>query len=143
MDQLTQKRQSIARPPTARELAVDTSFKWLTKVLAGFTVLVAALIVILIAKQAMPAILKYGPHFVVSTQWDAGKGKFGILPQIVGTLVTSTIGVAIAAVFGISMAVFLTEQFIPRWMESVFKNTITLLAAIPSVVYGLWGIFVV
>jgi phosphate transport system permease protein len=138
-----QQRERIARPPTAREHAVDRLFKWVTGIFAGFTALVVALIVILITKQAMPAILKYGPGFVVSRHWDAGKGQFGILPEIVGTMVSSTIGVALAAVFGIAVAVFLTEEFIPRWLESILKNVITLLAAIPSVVYGLWGIFVV
>ena len=137
------KRESIARPPTGRERAVDASFKWATRIVAGLSALVVALIVITITKQAMPAILKYGPSFVVSRHWDAGKGQFGILPEIFGTLLSSTIGVGLAAGFGIAVAVFLTEEFIPRWLESVLKNVITLLAAIPSVVYGLWGIFVV
>src|SRR5580658_520368 len=141
MAQPTQEARGISRPPTARELALDASFRWATRVFAGLTTLVVALIVLLIAKQAMPAILKYGPHFIVSTRWDAGKGQFGILPEIFGTLLSSTIGVALAAVFGIAVAVFLTEEFIPRWLQSVLKNVITLLAAIPSVVYGLWGIF--
>jgi phosphate transport system permease protein len=139
----TEQRERIARPPTAREHAVDRSFKWVTRIFAGFTAVVAALVVILITKQAMPAILKYGFGFVVSKHWDAGKGQFGILPEIVGTMVSSTIGVALASLFGIAVAVFLTEEFIPRWLESILKNVITLLAAIPSVVYGLWGIFVV
>jgi len=139
----TEKPKGIARPPTARELAVDASFRWVTRIFAGLTALVVALIVILIAKQAMPAIRRYGVTFVASKHWDAGKGQFGILPEIFGTLLSSTIGVALAAVFGIAVAVFLTEEFIPRWLESTLKNIITLLAAIPSVVYGLWGIFVV
>jgi phosphate transport system permease protein len=143
MEHPTRQRERIGRPPTAREHAVDRFFKWVTRIFAGFTAVVVALIVILITKQAMPAILKYGPGFVVSKHWDAGKGQFGILPEIFGTMVSSTIGVALAAVFGIAVAVFLTEEFIPRWLESILKNVITLLAAIPSVVYGLWGIFVV
>jgi phosphate transport system permease protein len=138
-----QERKSIARPPTVRELAANVSFQWATRLFAGLSALVVALIVILIAKQAMPAFLKYGSAFVVSTRWDAGKSQFGILPEIFGTIVTSSIGVALAAIFGVAGAVFLTEEFIPRWLESVLKNVITLLAAIPSVVYGLWGIFVV
>jgi phosphate transport system permease protein len=127
----------------SRELALDASFKWVTRTFAGLTTLVVALVVLLVAKQAMPAILKYGPGFVVSRHWDAGKGQFGILPEIIGTLLSSTIGVALAAAFGVAVAVFLTEEFIPRWLQSVLKTVVTLLAAIPSVVYGLWGIFVV
>jgi len=143
MVQPIQEQRSIARPPTARELALDASFKWVTRTFAGLTTLVVALVVLLVAKQAMPAMLRYGPGFVVSRHWDAGKGQFGVLPEIFGTLLSSTIGVALAAAFGIAVAVFLTEEFIPRWLQSVLKTVITLLAAIPSVVYGLWGIFVV
>jgi phosphate transport system permease protein len=139
----TPEAAAIARPPTKYEHLADRSFRWATRVLAVFSALVAALIVILIAKQAMPAVHKFGLHFVVSTKWDAGKGQYGILPEIFGTLVSSILGVALAAIFGVAAAVFLTEEFIPRWLENIFKNVVQLLAAIPSVVYGLWGIFVV
>jgi phosphate transport system permease protein len=143
MTSLKTEPTSIASPPTAREITADRSFKWIARILAALIAVITALVVILIVKQAMPAILKYGPDFIVSSQWDAGKGKFGILPEIFGTVVSSCIGVALASVFGIAMAVFLTEEFIPRWLENILKNIVTLLAAIPSVVYGLWGIFVV
>lgn len=137
------RREAISRPPTARELALDRSFRWASRILAGFTALLVVFIVVLVARQAWPAIEKFGFGFVTSTRWDAGKNQFGILPQIAGTLVSSLIGVALATVFGIAVAVFLTEDFIPQWLENILTNVITLLAAIPSVVYGLWGIFVV
>jgi phosphate transport system permease protein len=137
------QRAAIARPPTARERAFDVGFRWATRLLAGSTALLVVAIVILIAKQAMPALVKFGPGFITSTKWDAGKGVYGILPQLFGTLVSSLLGVALATLFGVALAVFLTEEFIPRWLENILKNVITLLAAIPSVVYGLWGIFVV
>jgi phosphate transport system permease protein len=142
MTSSTTESKSVATPPTARELWADRTFKWITRIFATLIALVTVLVVVLIAKQAMPAIVKYGPGFMVSSHWDAGKEKFGILPEIFGTVVSSTIGVALAAVFGIAMAVFLTQEFIPRWLENLLKNIVTLLAAIPSVVYGLWGIFV-
>ncbi len=135
--------EGIARPPTSREIAVDRCFRWATRILAGFSALLVALIVLLIAKQAIPAIRKFGFDFVTSTRWDAGKSQFGILPELFGTILSSAIGVALATVFGVAVAVFLTQQFIPRWLENLLHNVITLLAAIPSVVYGLWGIFVV
>jgi phosphate transport system permease protein len=142
-DSMSQGRPRIARPPTGRERAFDLSFRWATRVMAALTGVLVALIVALIAKQAFPAIHKFGLGFIASTKWDAGKQQFGILPQLFGTLVSSAIGVGLAAVFGIAVAVFLTQSFIPRWLENILKNVITLLAAIPSVVYGLWGIFVV
>jgi len=143
MAKSTEDREHISRAPTAREMGTDQAFKWATRVCAALSGLLVALIVILLAKQAMPAIMKYGPHFVTSQKWDASKGQFGILPEIFGTVVSSAIGVALAGVFGVVTAVFLTEEFIPRWLESALQSVITLLAAIPSVVYGLWGIFVV
>ncbi|MGD0674087.1 MAG: phosphate ABC transporter permease subunit PstC [Polyangiaceae bacterium] len=135
--------KTVARPPTPRELATNRAFTWITRLFAAFTVLLVLLIVLLVTKQAMPAILKYGLHFVASSRWDAGSGQFGILPEIYGTVLSSLIGVGLAALFGVAVAVFLTEEFIPRWLEGVLSTVVTLLAAIPSVVYGLWGIFVV
>jgi phosphate transport system permease protein len=140
---MAQLTESIARPPTEAERRFDTGFKWATRILAGLTALVVLLIVLLLVKEAMPAMARYGTTFITSTTWDPGKGKFGILPEIYGTLVSSAIGVALGSVFGIAAAVFLTEEFIPKWLENFFQAVVTLLAAIPSVVYGLWGIFVV
>ncbi len=107
------------------------------------TILICVLVVGLIAWQASPAIRVYGAHFIVETVWDSGKAQYGILPEIVGTMYSSVIGVALGALFGVTVAIFLTQEFIPLWLEVTFKNIINLLAAIPSVVYGLWGIFVV
>lgn len=143
MATLTKEPAPIARPPTGLELGVDRGFKLLTCVFGWLTILVVVLIVALIAWQAFPAIRAYGASFIVGTDWDPGKAKYGILPEIVGTMYSSVIGVALGALFGVAVAIFLTQEFIPRWLETTFKNIINLLAAIPSVVYGLWGIFVV
>jgi phosphate transport system permease protein len=95
-----------------------------------------------IGKEALPAMGKYGPNFLISQTWDANKAKFGILPQIWGTLYSSFLALLIGGVFGVTVAIFLTQDFLPATLQAVFKNIIELLAAIPSVVYGLWGIFV-
>jgi phosphate transport system permease protein len=139
----TTQHQPIARPPTALEKAWDVSFQWSSRIFAWLTILVVFLVVGLIALEASPAISKFGFGFFTESTWDPNKDKSGILPQIVGTLYSSVIGVAIGAVFGVAVAIFLTQDFIPTWAENIFKNIINLLAAIPSVVYGLWGIFVV
>jgi phosphate transport system permease protein len=137
------EHHSIGRSPRQAEVRAEGVFQWGTRIVAGLNTLAVFLIIALILYEALPAIRSFGTSFVVSKTWDAGKGKFGILPEIVGTMVSSILGVALATVFGIAVAIFLTEQFIPRWLESIFKNIVQLLAAIPSVVYGLWGIFVV
>ncbi len=147
MATLTQEQTTIARPPTGFELAADQAFRWLARIFGWLTILVVASVVVLIARQAYPAIRAYGASFIVETVWapntDPAKAKYGILPEIVGTMYSSVIGVAIGALFGVAVAIFLTQEFIPHWLETTFKNIINLLAAIPSVVYGLWGIFVV
>jgi phosphate transport system permease protein len=139
----TQQPPTIARPPTGPDKAWDAAFQWSSRLFAWLTILVVFLVVGLIAWQAFPAIQKYGLGFITETKWDAGKEEYGILPEIFGTMYSSVIGVAIGAVFGVAVAIFLTQDFIPPWAENLFKHTINLLAAIPSVVYGLWGIFVV
>ena len=143
MTEEREETQSIARAPSSGEQRADRVIQWATRISALFFGAVVVMVVLLLVKQALPAIAKYGPAFIVGKKWDAGKGEFGILPEIFGTVVSSTIGVGLAALFGIATAVFLTEKFIPRWLENALQSVITLLAAIPSVVYGLWGIFVV
>src|SRR5262245_5905774 len=90
-----QPRPPIARAPTERERGLDHVFRWTTRILAGFSALLVALIIALIAKQAMPAILELGPGFITATKWDAAKGHYGILPELFGTVVSSGIGVAL------------------------------------------------
>src|SRR5262249_3402754 len=77
------------------------------------------------------------------TTWDVKGGQFGILPAIWGTLYSSLLALLIGGGFGIAMAIFLTQDFLPPKLSQVFRTIVELLAAIPSVVYGLCGIFVV
>jgi phosphate transport system permease protein len=106
------------------------------------TILLLAYIVFRIGGQALPALSKYGLGFLVSTTWDVNARQFGILPEIWGTLYSSILALFIGGFFGITIAIFLTQDFLPYKVEIVLKSIIELLAAIPSVVYGLWGIYV-
>jgi phosphate transport system permease protein len=101
------------------------------------------LIVFQIAWTARPAIQTYGADFLTTSKWDPSGRKFGVLPQIGGTLYSSVLGVALGSIFGIAVAIVITQDFLSPKVEIVIKNVVELLAAIPSVVYGLWGIFVV
>jgi phosphate transport system permease protein len=134
---------SIARPPTGFERVADVCFRRLTHILALLAIGLVILLVVQIAITAYPAIEKYGVDFLVTDKWDPSGDKFGIAPQIGGTLYSSILGVAIGSLFGLAVAIFLTQDFIPYKLEIGLKNIVELLAAIPSVVYGLWGIFVV
>jgi phosphate transport system permease protein len=134
---------SISRPPTGGEIASDRIFRGMCFAFAWFTILLVVLIVLGIGERAWPAMKSQGLGFITSDKWDAGKGTFGILPEIGGTLYSAILGVGLATIFGVAVAVVLTQDFLPPAWEHFLKNVIELLAAIPSVVYGLWGIFVV
>src|SRR6185437_2553769 len=83
----------------------------------------------------------FGWRFVTSSDWDAAGGQFGALVPIYGTLVTSAIALIIAVPVSIGIALFLTE-IAPRWTRGPIGIAIELLAAIPSIIYGMWGLFV-
>lgn len=154
-----------SRPPSRREQTTNRVFRALTHGCAWLTVALVVYIVLTIGVQAAPAMRQYGLGFITETEWDSNAGVYGILPQIWGTLYSSLLALVLGSLLGISVAVFLSEHFLstavftllrvfgkqfhPFWgklpdrLENLLRNLIELLAAIPSVVYGLWGIFVV
>jgi len=135
----------ISRPPTAREILFDRTFRGLTYTFALATVLLLLFIVVDLSTTAAQAISQQGVSPLTGQTWAAGKDppEYGMLPAIWGTVYSSILGVAIGTVFGVSVAIFLTEDFLSPRFTIILKHIIELLAAIPSVVYGLWGIFVV
>ncbi len=134
---------AISRPPSALDVIADRTFYGLAWASTFFILVLVALILWRIAGQALPAIQDYGPGFLFGTAWDVQKEQFGILPQIWGTLYSSLLALLIGGFFGITVAIFLTQDFLPPRLAGLFRTTIEMLAAIPSVVFGLWGIFVV
>ncbi len=134
---------SISSPPSGFDIAVDRAFRGSTRFFAWITVALVFMIVYEVAGKAYPAIREHGLGFLTTKTWDLQSGEFGVLPEIWGTLYSSTLALMIGGFFGISIAIFLTQDFLPGKIEWAFKNIVELLAAIPSVVYGLWGIFVV
>jgi phosphate transport system permease protein len=99
------------------------------------------LIVLVLLQQAQPAIQHFGPSFLWRTAWNPVKLDFGALPFIYGTLLTSAIALAIALPVGVGVAVFLAEPGTAR-LRSGIGLGVELLAAIPSVVYGIWALYV-
>ncbi len=134
--------EPISSPPTGSEVLFDRIFRGFTRGCTWFIILLVIYIVVEIGGKAFPAMKEYGLSFLTSTTWDVNKGRFGILPEIWGTLYSSLLALIIGGFFGVTMAIFLTQDFLPHKLQMVFKNIVELLAAIPSVVYGLWGIFV-
>jgi phosphate transport system permease protein len=133
---------TVSAPPSKWENFSDQAFKSTTWLCTLAIILLLFYILFQIGKEALPAMGAYGVSFLTSQTWDANNAQFGILPQIWGTLYSSFLALLIGGVFGVTVAIFLTQDFLPAWLQAVFKNIIELLAAIPSVVYGLWGIFV-
>src|SRR5262249_15097099 len=133
----------ISRPPTRREVLSDRWFRALTRGLAWAVLGLVVFLVVQLAITAGPAMRDQGLRFLTTWKWDPSGNRYGILPQIGGTLYSSILGVALGSLFGVAVAIVLTQDYLPQRLEVVLKNIIELLAAIPSVVYGLWGIFVV
>jgi phosphate transport system permease protein len=134
---------SISAPPTRSDYVFDRSFRGLARICAWLILAIVAALLWQIGEKAIPAIRDYHVGFLTSAVWDANKDQFGILPEIWGTLYSSTLGLIIGGFFGVVMAIFLTQDFLPPLLAALFRTIVDLLAAIPSVVYGLWGIFVV
>jgi phosphate transport system permease protein len=119
----------------------DAAFRHLTRAAAmGVLVLLSAVIISLIA-GSLPAIRTFGFGFLVSQSWNPVTDKFGALPAIYGTIVTSLIAMLIAVPVGLMIAFFLTE-LCPQWLRRPIGIAIELLAGIPSIIYGIWGLFV-
>jgi phosphate transport system permease protein len=119
----------------------DLGLYGLTAGAAFGVVALVALLVYELIHQAWPAIENFGLGFITSQAWDPVKNDFGALDFIWGTLYTSAIAVVLAAPLSIAIALFLSE-LAPRWIRDVLGALIEMLAAIPSVVIGLWGVFV-
>ncbi len=119
----------------------DAAFRVLTR-LAAITVLVLLGAVILsLISGSLPAIQAFGLNFLVEERWNPVTEKFGALAPIYGTLVTSFIAMLIAVPVGLLIAIFLTE-LCPIWLRRPIGIAIELLAGIPSIIYGIWGLFV-
>ena len=100
-----------------------------------------ALITFEVAVEAWPALRTYGAGFLTSSEWDPVRERFGAAPMIYGTVVSSILALILSAPLALGVAIWLSE-FAPRWLRQPVGFLVDLLAAIPSVVYGLWGIFV-
>jgi len=135
-------RGTIARPPNAWQRGSDIAFKAIAHAFGALVVLVLLGVLLEVMRHAHGAMSAYGIRFLTSSVWDANRAEFGVLPQIVGSAYTSFLALLIGGLLGIAVALVLSQGFLHHRLELVMKNVVELLAAIPSVVYGLWGIFV-
>jgi phosphate transport system permease protein len=131
-----------SRPPMLRNNALmDAIFRNVTRSFAFLVFSLLAAILVSLAVGSAPSLEKFGFAFLFNGNWDPVKEDFGALVPIVGTLVTSGIALAIAIPVSFGIALFLTELS-PVWLRRPLGTAIEMLAAIPSIIYGMWGLFV-
>lgn len=135
-------RPASPLPPSVRTNSIaDVLFAFAAKMAAWLTLALLTGILLSLLFGALPAIEKYGLSFLTRSVWDPVKEDFGGLVMIYGTLATSVIALLIAVPVSFGIAVFLTEMS-PAWLKRPLGTAIELLAAIPSIVYGMWGLLV-
>ncbi len=138
---MNEEKTKIGAPRRRDSHWGDRAFKWLTLAMALSIFLLVFVIGYELSKGSRPALEKFGWHFLTSSDWDPVNDIYGALPFIFGTVVSSLIALLIAVPISIGTAVYLTE-LAPLWLRQPLTMFIELLAAVPSVILGLWGIFV-
>ncbi len=124
---------------SARPARADAAFRWLATVSSAIVLLVLGLIVIAMGARTLPVFREMGVRFFVSKRWSPADEAYGALPFVWGTLYTSVLATAISVPISLGVALF-TAEVAPRWLKRPLVYVIDLLAVIPSVVFGLWGI---
>jgi phosphate transport system permease protein len=120
---------------------VEGLFKNITRASAFIVFAMVIAILVSLWLGALPALQKFGPGFLTSTEWNPVTENFGALPAIFGTLVTSAIAMLIGVPVSFGIAIFITELS-PMWLKRPVATAVELLAAIPSIIYGMWGLFI-
>ena len=138
---LTDPDPCPAHPPPG-DYAFDRGFRGIAWLSAVLILALVVYIIIEIGGKACRRSPNTASSFLTSTTWNVQTRQFGILPEIWGTLYSSLLALMLGGVFGVAIAIFLTQDFLPSRLAAVFRTIIELLAAIPSVVFGLWGIYV-
>jgi len=123
-----------------RHPSSDGFFRYGSLIFAVSVIAIIAISLVVLVQGAFPALTKFGLSFLTGTNWDAAIG-FGALPYILGTLVTALIAIIIGVPISLGIAIFLAEMA-PDAIRVVVSNIVELLAAVPSIIYGLWGLYV-
>jgi phosphate transport system permease protein len=142
---LRERIAEVATPSRGQVLArmrlADKAFQYLTHAMALGVLGLLGCIIIALFIGSLPALRTFGFDFLLTQRWNPVTDKFGALAPIYGTIVTSAIAMAIAVPIGLLVAMFLTE-LCPLWLRRPIAIAVELLAGIPSIIYGIWGLFV-
>src|SRR5437763_1054805 len=141
------ERALVAAPPGSRAKVLDrlrlgdAAFRQLTRLAAIAVLVLLSAVMISLIKGSIPALKAFGFGFLASERWNPVTENFGALPAIYGTVITSFVAMLFAVPIGLMIAFFLTE-LCPLWLRRPIGIAIELLAGIPSIIYGIWGLFV-
>jgi phosphate transport system permease protein len=138
---VTEKPQDPRRASLGRLILTDRFFKLLTSAAAAFVLIILFGVIFTLVEGSLPALSHFGLSFVWTEDWNPVKERFGALAPIYGTLITSIIAMLVAVPIGLGIAIFLTE-LCPIWLRRPIGTAIELLAGIPSIIYGIWGLFI-
>ena len=147
VDLALQERATVSAEARARAKVLDrlrlgdVAFRQVTRAAAFGVLLLLGAVIASLIQGSLPALRAFGFNFLTTDQWNPVTEKFGALAPIYGTLVTSIIAMLIAVPVGLMIAFFLTE-LCPQWLRRPIGIAIELLAGIPSIIYGIWGLFV-
>jgi len=119
---------------------IDSVFRYFCMACAAIAGCLLLGILVQLLQNSMDAWKEFGPDFIWNEDWDPYENKYGALPHIAGTLLTTGLALVFSVPLAFATALFLTEC--PKWIERILSPCIDLLAAIPSVIYGMWGLFV-
>src|ERR1700745_1939448 len=121
----------------------DEAFEILSTIFASAIIVIIGVTVVVLGRGSLQVFGQFGPGFVSGVNWNAivGQESYGILPYILGTLVTSGIAIVIGIPISLGIAIFLAEMA-PNAIRGPLSQLVELLAAVPSVIYGLWGLLV-
>jgi len=134
--------EALARTNILARLRLgDSVFRHLTRAAAVGVLLILSGVIVSLVDGSIPAFRTFGLGFLVSSRWNPVTEIFGALPAIYGTIITSFIAMLIAVPVGLMIAFFLTE-LCPLWLRRPIGIAIELLAGIPSIIYGIWGLFI-
>jgi phosphate transport system permease protein len=147
VDVTWQGRGIVSRDAPSRSMVLDrlrrgdAAFRWITRAAAIAVLVILGGVIIALVAGSLPALREFGFNFLIQERWNPVTERFGALAPIYGTIVTSLIAMVIAVPVGLMIAVFLTE-LCPMPLRRPIGIAIELLAGIPSIIYGIWGLFV-
>lgn len=124
-----------------RSATIDRAFRGGTAAVAAFVVLLLVLIALVLVNDSRAAIAQFGVGFITGQVWDPQRATFGVLPYIYGTLFSSLLALFFSVPLAVGAALFI-DEYAPSWLRAPVSFVVELLGAIPSIIYGLWGFFV-